>query len=194
MEINTLTLITILATALILVIGGFLAIAFYYSQRTKRLKEEFGPEYDRTMDETGSRQKAEASLEGRQERVEALQMRTLSSDEQNHFAQKWQSIRVEFVDDPGSMVDESDRLVTEVMLALGYPMANFDQRIEDLSVEYPEVVSHYRDAHSTAVENRLSSASTEKLRQAILDYQMVFEELLGINMSEVPEYEMVMAE
>lgn len=61
-------------------------------------------------------------------------------------------------------------------------------------MEYPEVVSHYRDAHSTAVENRLSSASTEKLRQAILDYQMVFEELLGINMSEVPEYEMVMAE
>ena len=194
MQINTLTLITVLATAIILVIGGFLAIAFYSSRRTKRLKEEFGPEYDRTIDEAGSRRKAEASLEERQQRVEALQMRTLSSDEQHHFVQEWKSIRAEFIDDPGSMVNESDRLITEVMLALGYPMVNFDQRIEDLSVGHPELVPYYRDAHVTAIENRLSSASTEKLRQAMLDYQQVFEELLGINISEEQKSEMVMAD
>lgn len=181
---NTLMLVAILSVIILVVVGGILAFVFYKRQRTSRLKKDFGQEYDRTVDQTGSQRKAEANLESRQERVDSIQKRELSTDEQRHFLKKWESIQSDFIDDPESAVDESDRLTVEVMLALGFPGADFEQRVEDLSVDYPEMVSHYRDAHSIAVKNRQSDASTEELRKALLDYRTIFNELLDLDTSQ----------
>lgn len=191
---NTITLVAILSAVILLVAGGILAFVFYYRQRTKRLKNNFGPEYDRTMDQAGNRRKAEADLERRQERVESLQKRKLSPEEQNHFLQNWKSIQTEFVDNPEWTVQESDHLVMEVMLARGYPMEDFDQRTNDISVDYPDLVSQYRSAHSIAAKNRDTDANTEELRQALLGYRMIFNELLDVDPEQELEPEMAMVE
>lgn len=192
---NLNTLIAILTTVIILVVGAVLAYVFYFRQRTRRLKEDFGPEYNRAVEEVGNRKQAEDVLENRQERIESFQIRKLEPEERDQFLEKWKTIRADFVNNPGTEVEEADRLITEVMLARGYPMAQFDQRVENLSVNHPEVVSLYRQAHSVAVKNRRDNANTntEKLRQAMLKYQKLFDELLELheNVSQEPERMMV---
>jgi hypothetical protein len=189
MDLNTLTILT---TAIVVVIGIFLAFAFHARQRTRQLQDAFGPEYKRAIQKAGSRRKAEASLKSRQERLASLQIRPLRSEEQDHFLKQWRSIQAEFVDNPKGTVDKSNRLVTEMMLTRGYPMANFDQRIEDLSVDHPEIVSKYREAHSIAVKNNQYNASTEELRQAVLNYKAVFDQLMETQGSAESEPEEVM--
>jgi len=131
-------------------------------------------------------------LEDRQKRIESVQIRELDSDEREQFLAKWEAIQKNFVDSPGSEVEEADRLVTEVMLARGYPMAQFDKRAENLSVNHPEIVSDYREAHSIADKNRQSQASTEELRQAMLKYRSLVETLLDLQTSDEAEPEMVL--
>jgi uncharacterized protein (UPF0297 family) len=193
MQVNTLFII--LTTAILLVVGGILGVVFYYRQRTKRLKKEFGPEYDRVVENTGSQKKAEATLDDRYNRIESMQLRKLAQDERDQVLAKWEAIRSNFVDDPENEVDQADHLITEVMLARGYPIAPFDQRVDDISVNHPEVVPHYREAHSVVVKVRRTnmSASMDELRKAMLEYKRVFEELLGIHTQGAPEPEKVLA-
>jgi CHAT domain-containing protein len=191
---NLNTLIAILTTVIILVVGGVLAFVFYYRQRTRRLKEDFGPEYNRALEEVGNRKQAEDVLENRQERIESFRIRKLEPEEREQFLKKWTTIRADFVNDPGVEVEEADRLITEVMLARGYPMTQFDQRVENLSVNHPEVVSLYRQAHSVTVKNRQSNVNTEELRQAMLKYQMLFDELLELHESTSQKPERMMAD
>jgi len=189
---NLNTLIVILTATILLIVGAVLAHIFYFRQRTKHLKDNFGQEYDRTVEELGDRKKAEGTLEDRQKRIESFQIRELDSDEREQFLAKWEAIQKNFVDSPGSEVEEADRLVTEVMLARGYPMAQFDKRAENLSVNHPEIVSDYREAHSIADKNRQSQASTEELRQAMLKYRSLVETLLDLQTSDEAEPEMVL--
>jgi hypothetical protein len=189
---NLNTLIVILTTTILLIVGAVLAYIFYFRQRSRRLKDNFGQEYDRTVEDVGNQKKAEETLEERQKRIEAVQLRELDSDEQEQFRAKWDAIQTKFVDAPGSEVEDADRLVTEVMLARGYPMAQFDKRAENLSVKHPEVVSDYREAHSIADKNRQSQASTEELRQAMLKYRSLVETLLDLQTSDEAEPEMAL--
>jgi CHAT domain-containing protein len=191
---NLNTLIAILTTVIILVVGGVLAFVFYYRQRTRRLKEDFGPEYNRALEEVGNRKQAEDVLENRQERIESFRIRKLEPEEREQFLKKWTTIRADFVNDPGVEVEEADRVITEIMLARGYPMTQFDQRVENLSVNHPEVVSLYRQAHSVTVKNRQSNVNTEELRQAMLKYQMLFDELLELHESTSQKPERMMAD
>ncbi len=190
MDLNT--LIVILTTVIVLVVGGVLAYVFYFRQRTKRLKEDFGPEYNRAVEEVGNRKQAEDVLASRQERIESFRIRKLEPEEREQFLKKWKTIRADFVNDPGVEVEEADRVITEIMLARGYPMTQFDQRVENLSVNHPEVVSLYRQAHSVAVKNRQSNVNTEELRQAMLKYQALFDELLDLHESSSQEPEKMM--
>jgi len=189
---NLNTLIVILTAIILLIVGAVLAYIFYFRQRTKRLKDNFGQEYNRTVEELGNRKEAEGTLEDRQKRVESAQLRELDSDEREQFLAKWEAIQKNFVDSPGSEVEEADRLVTEVMLARGYPMAQFDRRAENLSVNHPEIVSDYREAHSIADKNRQSQAGTEELRQAMLKYRTLVEALLDLQTSDETEPEMIL--
>jgi hypothetical protein len=170
-------IVPILVIALVIVAG--IAIWLYLQQRkSQQLRGQFGPEYDRALQETGDRRKAEDALEERKERVEQLNIRSLSSEERDRFAERWRSAQAQFVDDPRGAIVEADRLVAELMQARGYPVGNFEQRAADVSVEHPRVVEHYRAAHAIAQRNAQSQAETEDLRQAMVHYRALFEDLL----------------
>jgi hypothetical protein len=147
-------------------------------RRTEQLRERFGPEYDRTVQEAGGVRKAEAALHAREKRVERLQIRPLSSDEIDRFAFSWERVQARFVDDPNAAITQADKLVGEVMAARGYPVGEFDQRVEDISVDHPDVVMNYRAARDIAVQHGRGQATTEDLRQAMVHYRALFRDLL----------------
>ncbi len=138
----------------------------------------FGPEYERALSEHGDRRRAEAVLEKRAERIQHLEIRRLPREQRDLFLDRWRATQTKFVDDPRGAVTEADRLVGEVMSARGYPVADFEQQAADLSVEHPMVVENYRAAHEIAVRHERGQASTEDLRQAMVYYRRLFEDLL----------------
>ena len=169
-------LIAVIVIALIVVA----AIAFVTSRRrrSQKLRERFGPEYDRVVREEGDPRKAEGVLEFRQKRREKFQIRPLSAADRSSFAVRWNEVQARFVDDQRGAVTVADSLVTDVMQNRGYPIGEFDQRAADLSVDYPLIVDNYRAAHDIAVRHSAGKASTEDLRQAMVHYRALFQELL----------------
>jgi hypothetical protein len=148
-------------------------------QRSARLQTRFGPEYERTVARSGGQGQAEKTLQAREERVEKLHIQPLSSPDRTRFADAWRSAQAQFVDDPPGAIREADRLVGEAMQARGYPTSTFEQRAADVSVDHPQVVSNYRAAHTIAGRQERGEASTDELRQAMLHYRELFDELLG---------------
>jgi hypothetical protein len=170
------------ALVLIIIVAAIvLAVAYWFIQKSrlrKELKGRFGSEYDRTIETAESRGEGEKQLVEREKRVELLQLKDLDSSQTQRFGDEWKNTQGRFVDDPGGAIQEADTLVQEVMSARGYPMTNFDQQAADISVDHPEVLGNYRAAHAIAEENALKPASTEDLRQAMIHYRALFEELL----------------
>jgi hypothetical protein len=141
-------------------------------------RNRFGPEYDRAVLEHGSERKAEAKLADRETRVKHLKIRALTAAERGRFFADWQSVQSRFVDHPKSAVTEADELVSSLMQARGYPVADFDQRAADISVDHPRLVENYRSAHGVAVRLGRDEASTEDLRTAMIQYRNLFDELV----------------
>jgi hypothetical protein len=170
-----------------LIIGGVLILVVLVAiltvigsrrQRSKGLKEKYGPEYDRILQSTGDEKKARAELEQRQKHVETLNIRPLSTSEDERYQAEWKAIQAKFVDQPGQATVEADALIMEVMRLRGYPVSDFEQRAADLSVNYPALVSNYRLAREIAMKNEQHMANTEELRQAFIYYRSLFDELL----------------
>ena len=150
--------------------------------RSKKLHDKFGSEYDYTLEKAGDQRTAERTLVEREKRVNQLNIHTLDENERDRYQGDWLQIQADFVDDPSKSVKDADRLITEVMIARGFPVADFEQRAEDLSVLYPESVSNYRNAHTIATNNGGNGShgtSTEDLRQAMVVYHSLFEVLVG---------------
>ena len=168
---------TLVAVAIVAAAGA----AWYVlnRKRTEQLRERFGPEYDRTVEQTGDVRKAEASLQARAKRVAKLHLHALTPDEAARFSSAWQRVQEQFVDDPNRAITEADKLVGEVMAARGYPVGDFDQRVEDISVDHPDVVMNYRAAREIAQQHSEGRASTEDLRQAMVHYRSLFRDLLA---------------
>jgi hypothetical protein len=146
-------------------------------RRTTALQHRFGPEYDRALREKGYR--AEAELLERQKRVEKFPIRELSAAERERFITDWRVVQSRFVDDPEGAVRDADELVTRLMQTRGYPMTNFEQRAADISVDHPRVVDNYRAAHEVAIRHERGQATTEDLRNAIIYYRSLFDELIS---------------
>jgi FtsZ-interacting cell division protein ZipA len=165
----------------VLVVIAVLALGWFYTarQRRQRLRTKFGPEYERTVHEVGSEEKADALLSERAKRVSKYHIHDLKQDQRTQFSDAWRRVQAKFVDDPAAAVTEADMLVTEVMTARGYPMADFDRRAEDLTVDHGHVVEHYRSAREIAVRHSRGSATTEDLRQALVYYRALFADLLN---------------
>ena len=161
------------------VVGALAAWALLQRRRTAALRGRFGPEYERTVQRVGDQRGAEAELEARAARVERLHIQPLPADRRLSFANSWKIVQTRFVEDPNIAVRDADRLVAEAMEARGYPVGDFDQRAADVSVDHPEVVEHYRAAHALALRQERGAASTEDLRQAMVHYRALFEDLLG---------------
>ena len=147
-------------------------------RRSERLRERFGPEYDRTLADAGKRRRAEAELQERERRRTRLDIRPLQPAARDRYVQSWRAVQERFVDTPDGAVAEADRLVIEVMRERGYPIEDFEQRAADVSVDHPVVVDNYRAAHAISVARQSGEAGTEDLRQAMVHYRALFEELL----------------
>lgn len=169
-----------------IVVVAILAWYLLRQERSKKLRARFGPEYDHAVHEFGNQAKAEDALAARQRRIAKVQIRSLSTEERNRFAAQWHEAQARFVDDPPASIQDADRLVNEVMNARGYPMAEFESRAEDISVDHPHVVRNYRAAHEIAVLRDQGQASTEDLRKALVYYRDLFDELLEAHVAAGP--------
>ncbi|HEY5985186.1 MAG TPA: hypothetical protein VIV12_02205 [Streptosporangiaceae bacterium] len=174
----TWTWILILIAALVIV--GLIVIAAK-NRRTAALRQRFGDEYDRTVQARKDRRAAEAELLGRQKKRAQLDIRPLPEAERARYAQDWHEVQERFVDEPANAVVTADSLVGQVMRARGYPMDNFASQSDLLSVDYPKLVENYRFAHGVYERSQTQQASTEDLREAMLRYRSLFDELLGAN-------------
>jgi len=148
------------------------------SRRSKQLQEGFGPEYERTVERSGDRRAAESELEARRERREELDIRALQPAARERYVSAWHQAQALFVDAPADALTEADSLLTSVMAERGYPMEDFDQRAADVSVDHPTVVENYRAAHAISTASGRGQASTEDMRQAMVHYRALFEELV----------------
>lgn len=171
-------------------IAGFVAIVvglamlLVEQRRTTRLRGRFGPEYERAVHTEGGRREAEAQLRDREQRRSHMNIRPLTSDSRRSYEQEWRQVQTRFVDDPIMAVGDADRLIQRVMSEEGYPMEDFDQRAEDLSVDHPRVVENYREGHKLALTSgQHGSQGTEELRQAMQHYRNLFRDLVEVTYS-----------
>jgi hypothetical protein len=167
----------LIAIAAVIVVAGVVTTALT-QRRTRRLRDRFGPEYDRAVQQGESRRKAEAELGSRVERRERLEIRPVSPDARDRYLESWRQVQTRFVDNPAGAVTSADTLVATVMNERGYPMDDFERRAADISVDHPQVVERYRSAHGIAEKNNRGEATTEDLRQALKHYRALFEELV----------------
>ncbi len=172
----------LIAVIVVVVVVAAAAVAWFYyqKQRSARLRARFGPEYQRVVQESGSRVRAERELERREKRVERMHIRSLTPEERERFAVAWRQDQAHFVDDPQEAVIEADRLVAEVMKTRGYPVANLDMRLEDISVDHPNLVRNYMAAREIVSRQQRGEASTEDLRQALVYFRALFDDLLDV--------------
>jgi len=175
-------LIAVVVIAVIVV--AVMAFMASRKRRSRHLRERFGPEYDLVVRQEGDPRKAEGVLEFRQKRREKFHIRPLPAADRSSFAVRWNEVQARFVDDPRGAVTVADGLVTEVMQLRGYPIGEFEQRAADLSVDYPLIVDNYRAAHDIALRHSAGKASTEDLRQAMVHYRALFQELLDESKTE----------
>lgn len=181
------TTVAIILVVLV-VIAAIGAWAYMQKRRTMNLRSRFGPEYERAVGEHGGKTSAaEKALEQRALRTEHYHIRPLNPEERDRFAAEWKQTQARFVDDPSLSIREADRLVCEAMRVRGYPVAEFDRRAEDLSVDHPGVVRNYRAAHAIAISEEKGGATTEDLRKALVHYRELFDELLESTRRDMPE-------
>lgn len=169
---------------IVIVIGAVAVVALVVwqlmvQQRTRKLREEFGPEYKRTVSSADSKREAEAELAARKQRREKLDIRPLTLEERTRYEDQWQAVQAQFVDDPEGAVLRADALIQSVMADRGYPMENFEQRAADVSVDHPRVVENYREGHRLFEKTAAGDGTTEDLRQAMRAYRKLFDELVG---------------
>jgi hypothetical protein len=163
-------------TVVLLCLVGVLVVR---QRRTAQLREGFGPEYDRVLQERGDQRAAESELRERRDRRRQYDIRPLGESARERYAERWEDTQRRFVDQPASAVAEADGLIGVVMRDRGYPVEDFDQQAADLSVDHPEVVEHYRSAHAVSVASGDQNASTEDLRAAMVHYRALFSDLLN---------------
>ena len=180
----------IVIAAVVVAVIAIVVIVVMQQRRRAELRESFGAEYDRAIAREGDVRRGESDLKARRERRAELDIRPLSPSSRTAYAQSWQQTQARFVDNPAGSLSQADALIIAVMEERGYPMDDFERRAEDISVDHPDVVQHYRAAHDISVRleddpnnastgSVTSRTSTEDLRQGLVHYRALFTELLG---------------
>jgi hypothetical protein len=172
----------ILIAALIVIVAIVAIVAARSSRgskQTERLKQHYGPEYDRAVHTTGDPRAAEAELVERERKHKKLDIVRLSPQAQTMYVEQWRLVQTSFVDNPSAALKDADLLVNQVMRERGYPIDDFEQRAADISVDHPGVVENYRAAHGIYLSQQKSQIGTETQREAFVHYRALFEKLLG---------------
>ncbi|HVM27822.1 MAG TPA: hypothetical protein VM433_09130 [Mycobacteriales bacterium] len=172
------TTLTVLLVVLAVVVVAAVVYAVMKKRQSEKLRDQFGSEYDRTVETTGKRRDAERDLRERTERRERLDIRPLDGARRNLYAGRWARAQEQFVDRPAEAVSDAQRLVTEVMEERGYPVDDEAQQMKDLSVDHADAMGEYRSAHEISQLNDRKQATTEQLRQAMVHYRSLFTRLL----------------
>ena len=179
---NELIILIALAVVAVVVLGAW---AYTRSRRRAQLARTFGPEYDRAVEQFGGRSKAEKELAARERRFARAHLRALTPGDRDRFLSLWQAAQARFVDSPPSAIAEADRLIDDVMLRRGYPVGDPAQRLADVAIGHPHLLDHYREASELARRSRDGAAGTEDLRQAMVHYRALFEDLLAVEEREL---------
>jgi hypothetical protein len=182
------TWVWIVIAVVVVAVIAIVAIVVMRQRRRTELRESFGSEYDRAVAREGDVRKGESDLMARRERRAELDIRPLSPQSRTAYARSWEQTQARFVDNPATALAQADALIIAVMEERGYPMDDFERRAEDISVDHPDVVQHYRAAHDISVRvdedpnastsSTVSDVSTEDLRQGLVHYRALFQELL----------------
>lgn len=175
MDTTTTTVLVVLVVAVLLLVA-FLA---WRKRQSAKLRDRFGPEYEREVGNADKRSDAERELKERAQRRDALDIRPLDPVRREGFATRWTQAQADFVDRPEEAVTAAQALVTEVMAERGYPVGDTEQQMKDLSVDHADVLDEYRSAHRISTMNDRHEATTEELRQAMVHYRSLFGRLLG---------------
>ena len=184
---SNIPLMIIAVVVVLAVVGAIIGVIFYRNRRKTVLKDQFGPEYEHTVQEMGDVHKAQAELEARKKHVESLDIHSLTEIQRERYLADWTAVQSKFVDEPGKAIVDADHLIIEVMQLRNYPVSDFEQRAADISVQYPDLVTNYRAARLIAIKNEQQQADTEELRQAMIYYRSLFEELLETEKVSVKE-------
>ena len=152
-------------------------------QRSRRLRGQFGPEYDHAIEGFGHRRAAERALVDRARRVDKLEIRPLPVLRRDELWNRWQATQAQFVDDPDTAIQQAHTLLALVMREEGYPTGRFEEEVELLSVHHPATVQHYREAQRLAEVRAQGRSATEELRQAMIHYRALFEDLLNLGVA-----------
>jgi len=173
--VNTTAILLLVLIVVVIAVGVLVLLG---RRRSAALREKFGSEYRRDVGEFGDERKAQAELAAREKRVRSLNIRALTLEEQARFADSWKRAQARFVDEPSQAAADADILVKKLMETRGYPVGDFDHRAADISGDHADVVTNYRVAREIAMRNNASKATTEDIRQAMVHYRSLFEELL----------------
>ena len=168
----------------LLVVAVLVAVAFLVARsrggkQTERLRQHYGPEYDRAVESTGDQRSAEAELVARERKLKKLDIVALSPQAQEMYIEQWRLVQTGFVDNPSTALKDADLLVNQVMRERGYPIDDFEQRAADISVDHPGVVQDYRAAHGIYLSQQGGQIGTEAQREAFVHYRALFTKLLG---------------
>ncbi|HCU50959.1 MAG TPA: hypothetical protein DGG94_14365 [Micromonosporaceae bacterium] len=164
---------------IVLVILAAAAFGAWSVLRRRSLRQRFGPEYDRVIEEYQDRPTAENELRDRERRHAALELKELTPKSRARYTANWQELQVHFIAEPQTAVNEADDLVTELIAERGYPTGDYDEQLAQLSVDHANTLESYREAHEISLKNRRGEADTEELRQAVVHYRALVAELLG---------------
>ena len=174
----------VIAAAVVIVVAMAVIVARSVNRRkrSERLKNHFGPEYERAVGEAGDQRAGEKELVARERKRQKLDIVALAPEAHAKYAERWRTVQTAFVDNPSRAVGDADRLVTQVMRDRGYPVDDFDQRAADISVDHPNVVEHYRAAHILHMAQEQGDIGTEAQREAFVHYRALFEKLLATDL------------
>ena len=174
----------VIAAAVVIVVAMAVIVARSVNRRkrSQRLKNHFGPEYERAVGEAGDQRAGEKELVARERKRQKLDIVALAPEAHAKYAERWRTVQTAFVDNPSRAVGDADRLVTQVMRDRGYPVDDFDQRAADISVDHPDVVEHYRAAHILHMAQERGDIGTEAQREAFVHYRALFEKLLATDL------------
>lgn len=189
MDTNTQLIIVVAVIAIVVLIVALTMTS--RKRQTSGLKKQFGSEYEHAVHEYGDPHKAETNLQARQKRVDTFDIHPLTVGDRDRFAEQWRQTQAHFVDAPQQAVTDADSLVKQVMQKRGYPVGDFEQQAADISVDHASVGTHYRMAHDIALKQETGKATTEDLRQAMVHYRALFDDLLQPDTVENPKQDKV---